>query len=188
MNTRTTAITASIALAISAVVAAQTLSNRSTDRPDPGAAEPAGDQDWYDFRGTDAYASLLARDRADLEQVHRDLVLLRGALEMYADDHDGAAPDDLSQLTPRYLRTLPIDPFAARRALQAEAQIEPPLPAYKTSLRGIGYHYRAGAGRAWIVASVGLPEFPYLAESGNIGLYAPVGVWLSGHQFVPIDR
>jgi hypothetical protein len=32
--------------------------------------------------------------------------------------------------------------------------------------------------RAWVISSVGLPDFPYLAERGNVGLYVCKGVWV----------
>lgn len=31
-----------------------------------------------------------------------------------------------------------------------------------------------------LIASVGLPDFPYLAARGNIGLYICKGTWISG--------
>jgi hypothetical protein len=44
------------------------------------------DREPYDFRTSDQYAALSGADRDKLETVNRDLVLLWGALDMYADD------------------------------------------------------------------------------------------------------
>jgi hypothetical protein len=33
-----------------------------------------------------------------------------------------------------------------------------------------------------VIASVGLPQFPYLAERSNVGLYVCKGIWISGHN------
>lgn len=35
-------------------------------------------------------------------------------MEMYSDDWDGQFPDDLSKLTPKYLKTIPTCPSAGR--------------------------------------------------------------------------
>ncbi|MFG0328230.1 MAG: hypothetical protein ACF8SC_13305 [Phycisphaerales bacterium JB037] len=156
--------------------------------PRSGASPVASRDEPYNFRESEAYRALSGEDRRMLDQVHRDMVLLWGALDMYADDHNGKAPEKLEDLVPIYLDSLPIDPFAGRRALLADAQLEDPLPGYRSSLNGIGYHFRQGRGRSWIIASVGLPEFPYLAERGNIGLYLPKGTWLSGMQPMMMDE
>ena len=63
----------------------------------------------YDFRDSDAYRKLSAADKQRLEQVHRDLVLLWGALDMYADEHNGNLPANLDDLAPKYLVELPSD-------------------------------------------------------------------------------
>ena len=68
-------------------------------------------------------------------------------------------------------------PFATKTSA-AEKEIRPYLP----SLDGYGYRYRQGQGRSWITTSVGLPKFPYLAQRGNVSLYMPKGIWLSGRQ------
>lgn len=159
-----------------------------TASPRAEAPTAASRDEPYNFRKSEAYRALSGEDRRMLDQVHRDMVLLWGALDMYADDHNGKAPEKLEDLVPIYLDSLPIDPFAGRRALLADAQLEDPLPGYRSSLSGIGYFYRQGRGRSWIVASMGLPEFPYLAERGNIGLYLPKGTWLSGMQPMMIDE
>lgn len=134
----------------------------------------AGDR--YDFRRSDAYAGLSKEDRARLERVHRDLMMLWGALDRYADEHDGNPPDTLERLVPHYLAELPTDPFATAVMRAGEAKPE------QTPKDGVGYRYRKGSpgNRAWCLSSVGLPEFPYLAARGNIGLYMCKGTWISG--------
>jgi hypothetical protein len=131
----------------------------------------------YDFRASEAYRQLAPADRQRLEQVRRDQVLLWGALDMYADGHNGEVPETLDALVPRNLAELPKDPFATS---QAAADSE--APGYTKSKEGWGYRYKRGApgNRAWVISSVGLPDFPYLAEHGNVGLYMCKGLWISG--------
>ena len=131
----------------------------------------------YDFRSSPAYSKLSTNDRQKLELVHRDLVLLWGALDMYADSHDGELPGSLDDLAPRYLAEVPSDPFATEQSASADM-----THGYKSSKRGLGYRLKTGAvgNRAWVISSVGLPEFPYLAERGNVGLYICKGTWISG--------
>src|SRR6516164_6579123 len=131
----------------------------------------------YDFRKSDAYGQLVPADRERLEQVRRDQALLWGALDMYADEHNGEVPELLDTLVPRYLAEQPKDPFAA-----AQTAAENEAPGYAKSKEGWGYRYKRGApgNRAWVLSSVGLPDFPYLAEHGNVGLYICKGVWISG--------
>lgn len=131
----------------------------------------------YDFRQSAAYKKLTAEDRNRLEQVRRDQVLLWGALDMYADDHAGDPPSTLDELVPHYLKELPPDPFS-----EGETPKQKTGPNYVPSKNGFGYLYRKGAegNRAWVISSVGLPDFPYLAERGNIGLYICKGTWISG--------
>jgi len=136
----------------------------------------AAQEERYDFRAADAYHQLSATDRQRLEQVHRDLVLLWGALDMYADEHHGNPPEALDELVPNYLTELPSDPFASEETASLQA-------TYDTqSKNGMGYRYRKGApgNRAWVISSVGLESFPYLAERGNVGLYKCKGTWISG--------
>jgi hypothetical protein len=137
----------------------------------PGADQP------YDFRASEAYQALPAADRQRLDQVHRDLVLLWGALDMYADHHNGKLPASLDDLVPVYLAELPADPFATRQTAAEELRY-----GKIRSKEGWGYHFRPGApgNRAWVLSSVGLPEFPYLAARGNVGLYICKGTWISG--------
>ena len=130
----------------------------------------------YDFRASNAYHQLSAADRQKLEQVHRDLVLLWGALDMYADEHNGNLPASLDELVPRYLAELPSDPFATQETASVQT-------TYDTQSRnGMGYRFRKGSpgNRAWVISSVGLADFPYLAERGNVGLYICKGTWISG--------
>lgn len=131
----------------------------------------------YDFRASAAYKKLTATDRQRLEQVCRDLVMLWGALDMYCDQHDGNPPRTLDELVPRFLAELPADPFATKRTAG-----DPEASGYTRSKGGFGYRFRKGApgNTAWVIASVGLPDFPYLAERGNIGLYVCKGFWTGG--------
>ncbi len=135
------------------------------------------DDDFYDFRGTPQYEALTEAEREKLEAVHRDFTLLWGALDRYADDHSGEAPKSLSDLTPRYLRELPADPFATKATAE-----ETDFPYYKPSNNGYGYRYRQGVKRSWVISSVGLADFPYLSSKGNISLYIAKGRWISGRQ------
>jgi hypothetical protein len=54
----------------------------------------------YDFRASAAYAQLSAADRERLEQVRRDQLLLWGALDLYADEHNGEPPATLDARSP----------------------------------------------------------------------------------------
>lgn len=131
----------------------------------------------YDFRKSDAYTKLSKEDRAKLEQVHRDLMMLWGALDRYADSHDGNPPEVLTQLVPDFLGKLPTDPFATVETAEQKG-----TKPDETSKDGWGYRYRRGSpgNRAWTLASVGLRGFPYLAAQGNVDLYICKGVWISG--------
>lgn len=133
--------------------------------------------DHYDFRITEAYRQLSATEKQQLQQVHRDLVLLWGALDMYADDHDGQLPATLDELAPKYLTELPSDPFAVLEKTSDTTD-------YVPSKQGRGYRFRKGTpgNRAWVICSVGLQKFPYLAERGNVGLYRCKGGWISGRN------
>lgn len=141
----------------------------------PGGA--AREADRYDFRATPAYAALTEQQRNQLMQVRRDFAALWGALDMYADEHGGQTPETLSDLVPQYLPELPRDPFATEQTANAKD-----LHGAKASLNGWGYRYRRGAAsnRAWYISSVGLPDFPFLAARGNVGLYVCKGTWISG--------
>lgn len=133
-------------------------------------------EDPYDFRKSDAYGKLSKDDRNKLEQVHRDLTMLWGALDRYADGHNDNPPETLDQLVPLYLSELPTDPFATAETASQKDRFR------MKSRDGWGYRYRKGAAgnRAWIVSSVGLHNFPYLAARDNIGLYLPKGDWAGG--------
>jgi hypothetical protein len=132
----------------------------------------------YNFRSSEAYEALTDQERQALEQVHRDFVLLWGALDMFAQDHSGQVPKSLKELAPLYLKELPKDPFAT------SATATEKVSHYTVSLDGWGYRYFPGVGNAFVVSSVGLPRFPYLARTGNVGLYRAKGIWSSGEQFV----
>ena len=140
----------------------------------------------YDFRKSDAYSTLSKEDRTKLEQVHRDFMMRWGALDSYADLHDDKPPESLDQLVPYFLGELPTDPFAtAETAKQKDTK-----PYYVTSKDGWGYHFRRGSpgNRAWVLSSVGLPRFPYLAARDNVGLYVGKGVWISGINPVGLEE
>jgi hypothetical protein len=145
------------------------------------ATVSAGDR--YDYRSSKAYAALDKQQQKNLDQVHYDFVHLWGALDMYAIDNDGQAPAKLADLVPHYLKELPKDPFAT----EATAK-EKDLGQYSPSLRGWGYRYYAGDGDAFVLCSVGLPGFPYLAERGNVDLYIAKGEWTGGRQFVRVKH
>jgi uncharacterized protein (TIGR03067 family) len=135
----------------------------------------------YDFRASPRYRALSAADRQSLEQVNHDFALLWGALDLYAEEHLRAVPETLDALVPRYLKELPKDPFATKATAE-----EKKLGPYVASRDGWGYRYRPGRGNySFVLASVGLPDFPYLAASGNVGLYRARGLWLTGRQPVP---
>lgn len=133
----------------------------------------------YNFRESKAFRSLAASDQEKLEKVHRDFVLLWGALDMYAEAHGGQEPKMLSDLVPLYLKELPIDPFATQSTAKQKE-----IGSYKPSCDGYGYRYQAGAGNAFVLCSVGLRGFPYLAEHGNVDLYIAKGFWTGGGQLV----
>ena len=77
----------------------------------------------YNFRTSAAYRALKPAEREKLEQVHRDFVLLWGALDMYAEENQGQVPDELSELVPGYLKDLPRDPFATTQRQQRKILI-----------------------------------------------------------------
>src|SRR5688500_16049549 len=130
----------------------------------------------YNFRTSEAYARLSTTDKQRLEQVHRDLVLLWGALEMFADDHDEEPPATLHELVPGYLPELPSDPFATQQTASEQSTYN-----YTPSRGGLGYRYKKGApgNRAWVVRSVGLTIVPYRGEQ-IISLHVVIGTWISG--------
>ena len=135
----------------------------------------------YNFRASDAYRKLSKEDRDRLERVHRDFMMLWGALDRYADHQDGNPPETLEQLVPHYLGDLPSDPFSTdETARQKETK------PYHMSKDGLGYRYRKGSpgNRAWCLSSVGLPGFPYLVARGNVDLYVCKGTWISGKNLL----
>jgi len=147
----------------------------------PLSTNQAEPKERYNFRKSEAYKQLSEENRTRLEQVHRDLTMLWGALDRYADDHDGNPPEKLEQLVPCYLAELPTDPFATKETKKEKPKYNNP------SKDGWGYRYRIGSmvqirgvdtRRSWVIASVGLPQFPYNAVRGNIGLYLCKGLWL----------
>jgi len=70
----------------------------------------------YDFRDSDQYRALDETSRSRLETVVNDLEQLERALDSFMKDHDGAPPEKLEELVPKYIDSLPEDPFAAPNA------------------------------------------------------------------------
>ena len=138
------------------------------------------DEKAYVFRESESFHALQPDEQKALEQVDHDFALLNEALEKYAQAHEGQVPKRLEDLVPRHLKELPKDPFATK-ITAAEKE----LGNYTPSLEGWGYRYRPGIGDAFILASVGLPDFPYRAVRGG-GLYHAKGTWISGNQLVPV--
>ena len=139
----------------------------------------------YEYWDTDAYRALPRADQIKLDRAHADFHLLWGALDRYADMNAGAVPASLDELVPGVLKELPADPFAtAATAARTNAD------AYASSKQGWGYHYLHAAPnrRAWVLKSVGLPEFPYLAPAGNQGLFVAKGFWSGGACWLPYDE
>ena len=139
----------------------------------------------YEYWDTDAYRALSRGDQIKLDQAHADFHLLWGALDRYADMNAGAVPASLDELVPGVLKELPADPFAtAATATQTNAN------AYASSKQGWGYQYLRAAPnrRSWVLKSVGLPEFPYLAPAGNHGLFVAKGFWSGGACWLPYDE
>jgi hypothetical protein len=159
----------------------------TTNLPPPGekAAPPRASKksdsgEAYDYRESEAYRHLSPENREKLDQVHHDFLTLWRALDNYADFHNDNPPDSLDQLVPNsFFRELPTDPFAT-----AETARQTNTSNYVTSKHGWGYRYKRGArvpgNQSWCLSSVGLPDFPYLAEKGNVGLYVCKGTWLGG--------
>ena len=75
--------------------------------------EPAGQTaDIYDYRDQPAWKELSPTDQRRLERVTLDLILLRGAIDLYMQQHGGRRPVALDALVPGVLRELPADPFS----------------------------------------------------------------------------
>jgi hypothetical protein len=117
----------------------------------------------YDFQKSPEFQKLTPFEKSGLMKVHHDLVLIWGALDLFASEHDGDTPDRLADLVPRYLEKVPDDPFAKPDATQR------------------AYYYKKGnpKGWSWVVGSIGLPEYPYTAPD-NQGLFRIRGIWISG--------
>ncbi|HVK11942.1 MAG TPA: sigma-70 family RNA polymerase sigma factor [Gemmataceae bacterium] len=152
---------------------------RQAPLEDPRPATRVTIPDRYDFRESASYKALTADQREKLEQVTRDFVLLWGALDLYARDHNDTMPARLEELVPRYLKELPKDPFATKATAEEKS-----VPAtYVMSADGWGYRYRQGKEDSFVIHSVGLPDFPYRSDKGNVSLHTVRGTWLSGRQF-----
>ena len=164
-------------LAAAATVSCMSKQNLPT-RPGTDPHEHAS----YDFRQTPAYRQLLDEEKKNLETVHRDFMLLVGALAIYYSDHDRMLPQSLDALVPQYLAELPRDPFASAQTVQEKQN-----PAWTPSAGGSGYDYQPGnpGNWAWRLKSIGLPEFPYSGAKSK-GLHLLMGVWISGRN--PMTR
>ena len=143
-------------------------------------------EDPFDFRNTDAYGQLAEDARFKLEAVNHDFILLWGALDKYAHDHGGQLPSSLENLVPHYILDLPRDPFAAERVVAPDEDTVHPSPE-----GALNYTYRPGrpgngvwGNRAWIVRSIGLPDFPYRSDNGG-GLSIVRGSWRRGGNMGP---
>ena len=131
----------------------------------------------YNYRVSDEYSALSEGDRDRVEQVNRDLILLWGALHLYAEEHEGKVPKRQDDLAPAYLDKLPRDPLATDETASRKEEW------YQKSLDGRGYQYRPGTGGAFVLRSVGLPTFPYRRRSGG-GLVLSRGYWRDGRQIL----
>ena len=142
----------------------------------------------YSFRESQAYASLSNADQVKLEQAHRDLMMLWGALDLYADGHKGNPPESLDDLVPHYLRELPVDPFTID---ETESKGTP--GDRKASKGAVGYRYRKGAAgqREWSLSSVGTAR-----QIAGLALYSLVNAAMERqrkglplrHTFVFVDE
>jgi hypothetical protein len=132
----------------------------------------------YNYRLSEEFAALSNGDRDRVDQVNRDLTLLWGALDLYAEEHAGKVPKCLDDLVPGYLDKLPRDPFATDETASRKETW------YQKSLDGRGYQYHPGTGRAFVLRSAGLPAFPYRGRSGNGGLVQSRGYWRDGRQML----
>jgi hypothetical protein len=125
----------------------------------------------YDFRESDSYRALDEISRSKLETVVEDLSRLERALDSFMKDHDGAPPKQLEELVPKYLASLPEDPF-----FNPDEEIPAYLKHHHRSLDGRGYIYLyrpkgstiksydplilEPSPGAWQVRSIGLRDFP----------------------------
>ena len=74
--------------------------------------------------------------RSRLETVVEDLAQLERALDSFMKDHEGAPPEKLEELVPKYIDRLPEDPFS-----NPEEKIPDYLNRHQCSLGGRGYLY-----------------------------------------------
>jgi hypothetical protein len=65
----------------------------------------------YDYSESAEYRALDAEEREKLDQVVKDMQSLEAAIKKHMRDHNGAAPNKLEALIPKYLPRLPRDPF-----------------------------------------------------------------------------
>jgi hypothetical protein len=142
----------------------------------------------YDFRDSHQYRALDETSRSRLKTVINDLERLERALNSFMEDHNGAPPKTLEELIPKYLASLPEDPFAS-----PEEKIPDYLKHHQRSLDGRGYLYIqkpsgvsiksydplefSPAPGAWQIQSIGLRQFPLRYPVSNPGLIRTRGYW-----------
>lgn len=134
----------------------------------------------YNFRKSEECKQLFKENRDKQEQVHRDLTMFWGVLDRYCDDHDGNPPKKIEELTPVYLAELPSDPFTTKETQMEKLKVNTPSKDGDIDIGSGAMFMSPGIDtrRSWVLASVGLPEFPYNAARNNIGLYTAKGIWL----------
>jgi len=159
------------------------LGNVETRKQDADRRSAAHEEaDEYDFRKSAEYAALSAENRRRVEQVHRDLTLLWGALDRYVYDHDGSSPANLNSLVPFYLGELPKDPFATKDSAAAA-----PPGNFLPSLDGWGYRYHRGRSGTWMLRSVGLSKFSDSARIRQL-LGQTKGTWMAGSEVINVSE
>lgn len=139
----------------------------------------------YDYRESAEYRELSKEDQKRVDQVAKDLRLLKKAIKKYIKDHDHQAPEKLSDLVPDYLPRLPKDPFADPKARSNENQQSPSRADYRyrhrygpSFVKSLKPYTLEPTDDAWEVKSVGLPKFPLRLEPRNHkGLYSNEGYW-----------
>lgn len=142
----------------------------------------------YDFRASDQYRALDETSRSRLDDVVEDLTQLERALDAFMEDHEGAPPVKLEELVPKYIESLPLDPFAG-----PEEKVPDHLSRHQHSLGGRGYLYLQKPNGtsiksydplilepspgAWQIQSIGLRTFPLRYPISNPGLIRTRGYW-----------
>ena len=142
----------------------------------------------YKFRESEAFRALDQPTKKRLEQVVTDFAVLEKALNSFMDAHGGSPPKLLQDLVPKYLKKLPVDPFATKGA-----ELSKGLKHFERSLDGRGYLYNhrpsghviksyeplelQPSPGAWDIRSVGLKDFPLRYRVSSPGLIRTRGYW-----------